>query len=135
MAVVVTPEYAKPIPDFSPATFDGNSILFQVRNGDDTRVDGDQVANYVATQKTYVALDNKTLIAAISSLVCVERTGKLRAGETNLIFTDAAILTTSDINILTEPVIHYVDAVQSNGRLEIEFPEQEEDIDVKIKIN
>lgn len=70
MAVIPTPEQGKPILDFSAGTFDGNSNLFQSRNGATEHVNGDDVADYVNTSRIYNSLDteSKTPVSAINEI-------------------------------------------------------------------
>lgn len=70
MATIPTPEQGKPILDFSAGTFDGNSNLFQSRNGATEHVNGDDVADYVNTSRIYNGLEtaSKTPIGAINEI-------------------------------------------------------------------
>ena len=70
MATIPTPEQGKPILDFSAGTFDGNSNLFQSRNGATEHVNGDDVADYVNTSRIYNGLDteSKTPVGAINEI-------------------------------------------------------------------
>lgn len=70
MAVIPTPEQGKPILDFSDGTFDGNSNLFQSRNGATEHVNGDDVADYVNTSRIYNGLEtaSKTPVGAINEI-------------------------------------------------------------------
>lgn len=62
MATIPTPEQGKPILDFSAGTFDGNSNLFQSRNGATEHVNGDDVADYVNTSRIYNGLNTTSKI-------------------------------------------------------------------------
>lgn len=155
MAVIITPDQAKPIPDYSPGSFNGDSLLFQVNNGNDTRVDGDQVANYVATQKIYSQLDGKTipqafqgvdqdiesversvsdLEQAVEDITLTKDSGTLVAGETTLRIQNEAIHTTSDILVFPHPFIKVEDMVQTEGEVEITFQAQANNVTVNIWI-
>lgn len=70
MATIPTPEQGKPILDFSAGTFDGNSYLFQSRNGATEHVSGDDVADYVNTSRIYNGLEteSKTPVGAINEV-------------------------------------------------------------------
>lgn len=70
MATIPTPEQGKPILDFSAGTFDGNSNLFQSRNGATEHVNGDDVADYVNTSRIYNGLrtTSKTSVGAINEV-------------------------------------------------------------------
>ena len=68
MSTIPTPEEAKPIPDFATKTFDGDSLLFQSRNGEAGKIDGDQVADYVVVNRSYTQLGNKTIPTKFSDL-------------------------------------------------------------------
>lgn len=155
MAAIITPDQAKPIPDYSPGSFNGDSLLFQVNNGNDTRVDGDQVANYVATQKIYSQLDGKTipqafqgvdqdiesversvsdLEQAVEDITLTKDSGALTAGTTTLRIQNAAIHTTSDILVFPHPFIKVEDMVQTEGEVEITFQAQANNVTVNIWI-
>ena len=135
MAIIVTPEQAKPIPDFSPGVFDGDSLLLQTRNGDDTRVDGDQVANYVAEQKTYTDLGGLTIPQAIARAGAgvVKIPGTLLANTTTVTITDARILADSFITVWSP--VPYESAVQSVGSVELTFPAQSANMNFMIKVD
>lgn len=62
MATIPTPEQGKPILDFSAGVFDGNSNLFQSRNGATEHVSGDDVADYVNTSRIYNGLETESKI-------------------------------------------------------------------------
>ena len=155
MAAIITPDQAKPIPDFSPGSFNGDSLLFQVNNGNDTRVDGDQVGNYVVTQKTYSQLDGKTipqafqgvdqdiesveqsvsdLEQAVEDITLTKDSGTLTAGATTLRIQNEAIHTTSDILVFPHPFIKVEDMVQTEGEVEITFQAQANNVTVNIWI-
>ena len=70
MATIPTPEQGKPILDFSAGTFDGNSNLFQSRNGATEHINGDDVADYVNTSRIYNGLETelKTPVGAINEI-------------------------------------------------------------------
>lgn len=70
MATIPTPEQGKPVLDFSAGTFDGNSNLFQSRNGATEHVNGDDVADYVNTSRIYNGLEtaSKTPVGAINEV-------------------------------------------------------------------
>ena len=70
MATIPTPEQGKPILDFSTGTFDGNSNLFQSRNGATEHVNGNDVADYVNTSRIYNGLEteSKTPVGAINEV-------------------------------------------------------------------
>ena len=74
MATIPTPEQGKPILDFSAGTFDGNSYLFQSRNGATEHVNGDDVADYVNTSRIYNTLEteSKTPVGAINEIKAQE---------------------------------------------------------------
>ena len=135
MAVILTPENAKPIPDFSPGSFDGDSLILQAKNGDNTRVDGNQVANYAVTQKAYSELGGDTVVQAISKINVKKLTAQtLAVGSTTVTFRDSDILSTSDIFVFTQPAVLYRGVTQSNGEAEITFPAQSQNISVRIWI-
>jgi hypothetical protein len=134
MAVIPTPSEAKQIPDFPVGIFDGNSLMYQSRNGAGGKVSGDDVADYVAVNKTYTGLGNKTIPQAIAAAgTSKKKTLTLEAGETTLTFTDAAIFADSLIDVYAP--VWYEQSSQTVGEVTLTFPEQDVDIDVSIKIS
>lgn len=137
MAIVPTPENAKPIPDFDAGTFDGLSLLFQSRNGDPAKVSGDDVAAYVAVNKVYTGLNNKTIPQAIAAAGGVEVIGTLTAGATSLTLSDASITTNSTIDIYVNDAFYGVMPLTiavSTGLLTMTFIAQSADMAVKAVI-
>lgn len=130
MAVIPTPSEAKQIPDFPAGTFDGNSLLYQSRNGAGGKVSGDDVANYVAVNKVYAGLGGKTIPQAIDAKApaFIHLSDILEAGDTTITFTNEAIKETSeDIQIFTNPPTAYIMTL-SNGEAELTFDAQTNDV-------
>lgn len=136
MAIVPTPENAKPIPDFDAGTFDGSSLLFQSRNGDPAKVSGDDVAAYVAVNKVYTGLGNKTIPQAIAAAAGVEVTGTLTAGATSLTLSDASITSSSTLEVFTDIFGAWLEnMVVSTGSVVLTFESQSADMNVKVRVS
>lgn len=136
MAIVPTPENAKPIPDFDAGTFDGSSLLFQSRNGDPAKVSGDDVASYVAVNKVYTGLNNKTIPQAIAAAAGVEVTGTLTAGATSLTLSDASITSSSTLEVFTDIFGAWLEnMVVSTGSVVLTFEAQSADMSVKVRVS
>ena len=136
MAIVPTPENAKPIPDFDAGTFDGSSLLFQSRNGDPAKVSGDDVAAYVAVNKVYAGLNNKTIPQAITAAGGVEVTGTLTAGATSLTLSDASITSSSTLEVFTDIFGAWLEnMVVSTGSVVLTFEPQSADMSVKVRVS
>lgn len=136
MAIVPTPENAKPIPDFDAGTFDGSSLLFQSRNGDPAKVSGDDVAAYVAVNKVYTGLNNKTIPQAIAAAAGVEVTGTLTAGATSLTLSDASITSSSTLEVFTDIFGAWLEnMVVSTGSVVLTFEAQSADMSVKVRVS
>lgn len=136
MAIVPTPASAKPIPDFDAGTFDGSSLLFQSRNGDPAKVSGDDVAAYVAVNKVYTGLSNKTIPQAIAAAAGVEVTGTLTAGATSLTLSDASITSSSTLEVFTDIFGAWLEnMVVSTGSVVLTFESQSADMSVKVRVS
>lgn len=136
MAIVPTPASAKPIPDFDAGTFDGSSLLFQSRNGDPAKVSGDDVASYVAVNKVYTGLSNKTIPQAIAAAAGVEVTGTLTAGATSLTLSDASITSSSTLEVFTDIFGAWLEnMVVSTGSVVLTFESQSADMSVKVRVS
>lgn len=136
MAIVPTPASAKPIPDFDAGTFDGSSLLFQSRNGDPAKVSGDDVASYVAVNKVYTGLSNKTIPQAIAAAAGVEVTGTLTAGATSLTLSDASITSSSTLEVFTDIFGAWLEnMVVSTGSVVLTFEAQSADMSVKVRVS
>lgn len=136
MATVPTPENAKPITDFLAGVFDGLSLLFQSRNGAPGKVNGDDIANYVAVNKIYPGLGGKTIPQAIDAKAAAfeHLSDVLAAGATTLIFTSASITSSStDIQVLTNPPTAY-EMTLSDGEAELTFDTQTDNVKVDLWI-
>lgn len=79
--------------------------------------------------------DSKNVIGAINEVKGTELTGTLTAGQTTLSITDAAILTTSTIDIYTDVFgINPEDVQVTTGSITMTFPVQASNIGVKVVI-
>jgi len=131
MAIVPTPENAKPIADFDAGTFDGSSLLFQSRNSTPGKVSGDDVANYTCVSKTYTPLGNKTIPQAIGKQV----SDTLTAGSTTITLSDASITTSSWVRPYASVWgVMCTNMVISTGSVALTFEAQASDITVGVEV-
>ena len=131
MAIVPTPENAKPIPDFDAGTFDGSSLLFQSRNSTPGKVSGDDVANYACVNKTYTGLGNKTIPQAIGKQI----SDTLTAGSTTITLSDASITTSSWVKPYASVWgVMCTNMVISTGSVALTFEAQASDITVGVEV-
>lgn len=131
MAVIPTPENAKPIADFETVAFDGNSLLFHSNNGHSGKADADTVANYVAVNKTYSGLNNKTIPQAIGKQI----SGTLTAGSTTITLSDASITTSSWVKPYASVWgVMCTNMVVSAGSVALTFEAQASDITVGVEV-
>lgn len=83
-----------------------------------------QILEYNSTSAKW---ENKNKFTAL--------TGTLDAGETELVFTNAAITSTARFETYTEDIyLPLIDIVRDGTTLTLTFPEQEEDVNVKVLI-
>ena len=131
MAVIPTPENAKPIADFETVAFDGNSLLFHSNNGHSGKADADTVANYVAVNKTYSGLNNKTIPQAIGKQI----SGTLTAGSTTITLSDASITADSWVKPYASVWgVMCTNMVVSTGSVTLTFEAQASDITVGVEV-
>ena len=131
MAVIPTPENAKPIADFETVAFDGNSLLFHSNNGHSGKADADTVANYVAVNKTYSGLNNKTIPQAIGKQI----SGTLTAGSTTITLSDASITADSWVKPYASVWgVMCTNMVISAGSVVLTFEAQASDITVGVEV-
>lgn len=131
MAVVPTPENGKPIPDFTAGTFDGSSLFFQSRNGVAGKVDGDEVATYVAVNKAYSGLGGKTIPQAIGKQI----SDILTAGSTTITLSDASITANSWVKPYASVWgVMCTNMVISAGSVALTFEAQASDITVGVEV-
>lgn len=129
MAIIPTPEDGKQITDYTAGTFDSNSLIYQSRNGQGYKIDGDDIANYVVVNKVYPSLGNKSIPESIGKVL----SQTLTAGSTTVTFSDASIVADSLINVYA-PVWYSGYSFGVNS-VTITFPAQASDITVKVRIN
>ena len=131
MAVIPTPENAKPIADFEAVAFDGNSLLFHSNNGHSGKADADTVANYVAVNKTYSGLNNKTIPQAIGKQI----SDTLQAGSTTITLSDASITSSSWVKPYASVWgVMCTNMVVSAGSVVLTFEAQASDITVGVEV-
>jgi hypothetical protein len=131
MAVIPTPENAKPIADFETVAFDGNSLLFHSNNGHSGKADADTVANYVAVNKVYTGLGGKTIPQAIGKQI----SGTLTAGSTTITLSDASITTSSWVKPYASVWgVLCTNMVISTGSVALTFEAQASDITVGVEV-
>ena len=101
------------------------------------KITSENVGNQLLTAYNYNALNTtaKNPIGAINELKGKELTSTLTAGQTTVTFSDAAILTTSTIDIYTDKFgISPEDATVTTGQIVLTFEEQASDLNVKVVI-
>lgn len=131
MAVIPTPENAKPIADFETVAFDGNSLLFHSNNGHSGKADADTVANYVAVNKVYTGLGGKTIPQAIGKQI----SGTLTAGSTTITLSDASITADSWVKPYASVWgVMCTNMVVSAGSVALTFEAQASDITVGVEV-
>ncbi len=132
MAIIPTPEEAKPIADFEAVAFNGNSLIFHSNNGHSGKVDADTVANYVAVNKVYSGLGGKTIPQAIGKQI----SGTLTAGSTTITLSDASITADSWVKPYASVWgVMCTNMVVSAGSVTLTFSEaQASDITVGVEV-
>lgn len=131
MAVIPTPENAKPIADFEAVAFNGNSLLFHSNNGHSGKVDADTVANYVAVNKVYSGLGGKTIPQAIGKQI----SDTLTTGSTTITLSDASITTDSWVKPYASVWgVMCTNMVISTGSVVLTFEAQASDITVGVEV-
>ena len=131
MAIIPTPENAKPIADFEGVSFNGNSLLFHSNNGHSGKADGDEVATYVAVNKAYSGLGGKTIPQAIGKQI----SDTLTAGSTTITLSDASITTGSWVKPFASVWgVMCTNMVVSTGSVALTFEAQASDITVGVEV-
>ena len=131
MPIVPTPEQGKQITDYTAGVFDGASLLYQSKGGTGYKVSGDDVANYVSSDKVYVSIGNCSLLEAIGKVL----TSTLTAGQTSLTFSDVAIKTTSMFDVYVDDSFLGVAPTAisaSTGSVTLTFDAQSSDMPVRV---
>ena len=125
------------------ATVD-NGDLFEVAHPDNGSATGYSsnkqslaaIANHAATQIVYTELTttSKSLTGAINEVAGIVVTGTLLAGNTSITLSDAAIHTTSTIDIYTDTFGINPTAVSvAEGSITLTFDAQANDVAVKVR--
>lgn len=124
-----------------------NGDLFVIASPDQTSASGYStykntmaaMANHIGTQVGFTGLNTtaQTLVGAINELAATgggtKLTDTLEAGETELVFTDASILTTSMIDIYVDTWgVAPVDVVVETGEATLTFEAQSADVAVML---
>lgn len=138
--------YDKKISQFSEGSVDLNSYFLQANSGASTKVSSTELADFVGESRLYTNLSTtaQTLVGAINELVSaindlpapLEPTilsDTLTAGNTTLTISDAAIETTSRIQVFTNPPTAYAVSL-SAGQADFTFTAQADDVDVELWI-
>ena len=137
MAIVPTPETGKQITDYTAGTFDGNSLIYQSRNGQGYKISGDDVGTYTVGQQVHSGLGNKTVKQYVDSHVdYVEVSGTLTAGATSITLSDASITATSTIDVYTDIFGAWLEnMVVSTGSVVLTFEAQSANMAVKVRVS
>lgn len=101
------------------------------------KITSENVGNQLLTAYNYNALNtaSKNVIGAVNELKGKELTSVLTAGSTTVTISDAAITTSSTIDIYTDKFgISPEDATVTTGQIVLTFPEQASDLNVKVVI-
>ena len=101
------------------------------------KITSENVGNQLLTAYNYNALNTtaKNPIGAINELKGKELTSTLTAGQTTVTISDAAILTTSTVDIYTDVFgVNPEDVTVTTGQIVLTFPEQASDLNVKVVI-
>ena len=101
------------------------------------KITSENVGNQLLTAYNYNALNTtaKNPIGAINELKGKELTSTLTAGQTTVTFSDAAILTTSTVDIYTDVFgVNPEDVAVTTGQIVLTFPEQENNLNIKVVI-
>ena len=101
------------------------------------KITSENVGNQLLTAYNYNALNTtaKNPIGAINELRGTELTAVLSAGSTTVTISDAAILTTSTVDIYTDVFgVNPEDVAVTTGQIVLTFPEQENNLNIKVVI-
>ena len=133
------------IPELTAAVATSNDDLFETAEVDEQSASGyaskklsmAQIANHIASNVNYPTLltTAKTLIAALNEIGGKILTGTLVAGNTSLVLSDAAITTSSMIDIYTDTYGVNPSAVGvATGSITLTFDSQAADVAVKVRV-
>lgn len=101
------------------------------------KIASENVGNQLLTAYNYNALNtsSKNVIGAVNELKGTELTAVLSAGSTTVTISNTAILTTSTVDIYTDVFGVNPEAVTvTTGQIVLTFPEQENNLNVKVVI-
>ena len=101
------------------------------------KIESENVAGQFLSAYTISALNttSKNVIGAVNELKGTELTSSLTAGQTTVTISDAAILTTSTIDIYVDKYrISPEDVTVTTGQIVLTFAEQASDLNIKVVI-
>lgn len=101
------------------------------------KITSENVGNQLLAAYNYNTLNttSKNVIGAVNELKGTELTAVLSAGSTTVTISDAAILTTSTVDIYTDVFgVNPEDVTVTTGQIVLTFPEQENNLNVKVVI-
>ena len=101
------------------------------------KITSENVGNQLLTAYNYNALNtsSKNVIGAVNELKGTELTAVLSAGSTTVTISNAAILTTSTVDIYTDVFgVNPEGVTVTTGQIVLTFPEQASDLNVKVVI-
>lgn len=101
------------------------------------KITSENVGNQLLTAYNFNSLNttSKNVIGAVNELKGTELTAVLSAGSTTVTISNAAILTTSTIDIYVDKYgISPEDVTVTTGQIVLIFPEQENNLNVKVVI-
>lgn len=78
---------------------------------------------------------SKTVLGAINETAGVWVSGTLTAGQTSITLLSDSILSTSNIDVYTEPYIFFTGISTAVGSVTITFPVQSSDVTVKVRVH
>lgn len=128
------------ISDMAQGSVTGSSYFEQAKDGVSEQVSAAQIAEYAGATYAHNNLDTvaDTLVGAVNEVngkFGVALTGTLTAGNTTLTLSNAAILTTSTIDIYTDTWgVNPTDVTVSAGSIVLTFDEQENNVAVKVVV-
>ena len=115
--------------------------IVQTLNGNLTTMKANftQVGNKVNKEIQYTSdlkTTSKTVLGAINETAGVWVSGTLTAGQTSLTLSNAAITTSSNIDIYTDKFgVNPTNAVVSTGQIVLTFPSQTSNLEVKVRVS
>lgn len=136
----------KSISQLTTATDVDNNDLFEIAHPDTGSATGyvsnkqslAAIADHIAREVNYPSLEttSKALVGAVNELKGVELTGTLTAGSTSISFNDAAITTSSTIDLYTDVYgVNPSAVVVTTGNIALTFEAQSVNIGVKVRVS